>query len=283
MKVFLFFFLCTILACKSELVIIKSNIMPLSLSEKNEFDSYADELFELKKSINVGSIPNFFYDDCFICNCFIPIFSTTGKIDCLESMLDSLNFSEISFLVNFKDSIQLKAVCKDIRNCKDENIINNTRWDKIQFVYRKKKLIHNRNSYFPHNAISNQSGIDTTSYYAFSYKTGLKGDNIHIIYKFNYDGTYKCYNPMDHHTNTSLLENMIQEGRFYINDSTKLIILENIYPNVNYSAYIIESTVLKLNKNGLLLMKREYSDSTTSNYLKGKLFLKYKKINFKNR
>lgn len=266
-------------SCKSELKIKVCENKQMLTKSNIVFDTYTNNLKDLKICISNHKIPIFLYDSCFNCNCFVPILSSNEKINCFESILDSLTFKELSYLANTEDSALLKRMCLKEREIFNVNQNHLSVWETIQKVYKKKLDLLEISEYYSKYSIPNQSLIDTNSYYVFSYQTGINEKKMHVMYRFFSNGQFKKYQVMDYSTNPDISNNCIQVGIYFVEISSENVKLESLYVSKNSSNFIKEEIKFKISNSGLILISTIRSDATYSNYLKGKVFRKYKKIN----
>lgn len=267
-------------SCQSELKIIELKVPKSYITAPVVFDSYTKEINELRTNISNGRLPKFIFNECFICECRIPIFSSEGKIDCFESMLDSLSYDEIEFLATYRDSAKLINKCQNELKCSDKNDLKKSRWETIQYVYNKKKLIKNLPNYYSRNAIPNQSGFDTSFFYVKSYVTRSRAKS-HTIYKFYSNGTYTRFQAIDGQVSSDLKSNICEIGQYYVMENPKILLLEYVYPDNDFSKVILDKLTFKINKNGIDLISRQSSNSNQNILISKSIFKAYKRIVFR--
>lgn len=268
-----------IASCNGNLKIIKSEVKITTEHYVDELDAYPKMLSELRNSISKKELPNFIFDECLHCKCHISILSSESRIDCFESMLDSLNYTEMTFLATTKDSAMLMKYCMDEKSCRNKEDLLRTTWGSIQYVFKKKTLIKNLSNYYSHSAIYNQSGVDTSSFYA-NYSVTYNGARSYTIYKFFSDGTYKRFQTMDGWASLDLQSNFSETGRYYVSGNNRQMTLERIYPNSDYSDVIKDKLTFIIKKRGIDLISRYSGSVSETFYYKKAIYRRYKSIVF---
>lgn len=277
------FILVLFFSCKNELIVLKSTELKASSQNVDLFDTYPLKVKKLRESIANGKLPNFILDECFICKCRISIYDSERRIDCFTSMLDSLNYSEITFLANWHDSFSLKTRCSDSSICGYKADMARSRWGAIQYVYKKKTLILTLSDYYSKPLVSNQSGIDTNGVYSRTFKT-VHNSKIHQVYRFNSNGTYYMYYLVDKEENPQIDASRIAEkGRYYRDTYGQKLTLEHVYPNSDYSGVVRVILTFKVKKSGISLQTRQSSVSNDIIKVYSTDFRRYNEIKFKQK
>ncbi len=244
----------------------------------NKTEIRTDGIFEknlrlTRLAIKNNSVNAFFESECFACNCYLNRSTSHGEIDCFETLLDSLDYSELKLLYFSLDSNLYNKICTQNEFCRNEMYHNKSMWETINKVYRKKSLTKDKKLYYSRMSIINQIGIDTVGYYIREIDAKSKNKYI-TIYKFFRDGTYKEYwfdpNPVI----VDLESRFIGEGQFYISSKNKTLTLEQIYLNSDYSNYNSYLYSFSIKNKCIILLNKWSSESN--------LFQNYNRLKYSN-
>lgn len=240
---------------------------------KIDLSDYSTNLRTLRHDLDENKLPIFLQSECFACNCFVSISNAHGGINCFESLLDSLNYSQIKTLYALVDSGLLSKRCAKTTRCRSKNESIPTMWETIRHVKSKKELLKSKNFHYLKEAVIDQIGLDTNGYYIREIKLKNKRSDV-TLYKFARDGTYKEYWFEPNSIIVNLESRLVSEGQFYISNNGKTLQLEQIYPDSSFSKYYSTLYTFDIKNNNIILLSRwsSLSDKTQ----------KFNKIKYKN-